>query len=194
MKKIFTILLVLISIHSFSQSTTLVISQVYGGGGNASAPFNADFVELHNISGSAQSTSGLSMQYASAAAAGTWTGVFALPAASIPAGGYYLIRMSTTGATGAALPTPDAAPSAGNEIAMSATNGRVALVNGITALSGCPTASVIDLVGFGSSICFEGAATAVLSNTTAAIRNTNGCTETNNNSTDFYSSCSCTTK
>lgn len=185
MKKIFTILLVLISIHSFSQSTTLVISQVYGGGGNASAPFNADFVELHNISGSAQSTSGLSMQYASAAAAGTWTGVFALPAASIPAGGYYLIRMSTTGATGAALPTPDAAPSAGNEIAMSATNGRVALVNGITALSGCPTASVIDLVGFGSSICFEGAATAVLSNTTAAIRNTNGCTETNNNSTDF---------
>ena len=185
MKKIFTFLLIIISIQSFSQSTTLVISQVYGGGGNAGAPFNADFLELHNISGTAQSTSGLSVQYASSGNTGAWTGVFALPATSVPTGGYYLIRMSTTGAIGAALPTPDAAPSAGNEIAMSATNGRVALVNGITVLSGCPTASVIDLVGFGSSICFEGAATAVLSNTTAAIRNTNGCTETNNNSTDF---------
>ena len=185
MKKIFTILLVLISIQSFSQSTTLVISQVYGGGGNAGAPFNADFLELHNISGVAQSTSGLSVQYASATTTGAWTGVFALPAASIPAGGYYLIRMSTIGAIGAALPTPDAAPSAGNEIAMSATNGRVALVNGITPLSACPTASVIDLVGFGSSICFETLATPVLSNTTAALRNNNGCTDTDNNSLDF---------
>ncbi len=175
----------LVSMQSFSQSTTLVISQVYGGGGNAGAPFNADFLELHNISGVAQSTSGFSVQYASATNTGTWTGVFALPAASIPAGGYYLIRMSTIGATGAALPTPDAAPSAGNEIAMSATNGRVALVNVITALSGCPTASVIDLVGFGTSICFETLATPALSNTTAALRNNNGCAETNNNSLDF---------
>ncbi len=185
MKKIFTLLFILSSFFSFSQSTTLVISQVFGGGGNAGAPYNADYLELHNVSGVAQSTSGFSVQYASSANAGTWTGVFALPAASIPAGGYYLVRMSTIGAVGAALPTPDAAPSAGNEIAMSATNGRVALVNNITALSGCPTAGVIDLVGFGTSICFENTATAALSNTTAAIRNSNGCTDTDNNSLDF---------
>ena len=185
MKKIFTFLLIIISIQSFSQSTTLVISQVYGGGGNAGAPFNADFVELHNISGAAQSTSGLSMQYASAGNTGMWTGVFALPTASIPAGGYYLIRMSTIGTVGAALPATDAAPAAGNEIAVSATSGRVALVNGTTALSACPTAGVIDLVGFGTSNCFENTATAALSNTTAALRNTNGCTETNNNQADF---------
>ena len=135
MKKIFTFLLVIISIQSFSQSTTLVISQVFGGGGNAGAPYNADFVELHNVSGSAKSTAGLSIQYASATTTGTWTGVFALPTASIPAGGYYLIRMSTIGTVGVALPAPDAAPAAGNEIAMSATAGRVALVNGVTALS-----------------------------------------------------------
>ena len=185
MKKIFTLLFVLCSLYSFSQSTTLVISQVYGGGGNAGAPYNADYLELHNVSGVTQSTTGFSVQYASAATAGTWTGVFALPAASIPAGGYYLIRMSTIGAVGAALPTPDAAPSAGNEIAMSATNGRVALVNNTTALSACPTAGVIDLVGFGTSICFENTATAALSNTTAALRNSNGCTDTDNNSLDF---------
>ena len=185
MKKIITLLFVLISLQSFSQSTTLVISQVYGGGGNASAPFNADFLELHNISATAQSTAGLSVQYASSGATGTWTGVFALPTASIPAGGYYLIRLSATGATGAALPTPDAAPAVGSEIAMSATNGRVALVTGTTALSGCPTTNVIDLVGFGSSVCWETAATPVLSNTTAALRNNNGCTDTNNNLADF---------
>lgn len=186
MKKIFTLLALVLSAQVFSQSTTLVISQVYGGGGNSGAPFNADFLELHNVSAVAQSTAGLSVQYASSGATGTWTGVFALPTASIPAGGYYLIRMSAAGATGVALPTPDAAPAVGSEIAMSATNGRVALVNGTTALSGCPTAGVIDLVGFGSSICFEGAAaTAVLSNTTAAIRNNNGCTDTNQNGSDF---------
>lgn len=185
MKKIFTILLTLISLFSFSQSTTLVISQVYGGGGNSGAPFNADFVELHNVSAVSQSTSGFSVQYASSGATGIWSGVFALPTANIPAGGYFLIRMSTIGANGVALPTPDAAPSAGNEIAMSSTNGRVALVNGVTALTGCPTTNVIDLVGFGTSVCFETAATPALSNTTAALRNNNGCTDTNNNGADF---------
>ncbi|MEO6489490.1 MAG: T9SS type A sorting domain-containing protein [Ferruginibacter sp.] len=185
MKKIFTILFILFSYISFSQSTTLVISQAYGGGGNTGAPLNADFVELHNISGTSQSTAGLSIQYASATNAGTWTGVYALPTASIPAGGYYLIRMSTVGATGSALPTPDATTPTGMEIAMSGTNGKVALVNGIIALPGCPNAGIVDLVGYGTANCNETVATAALSNTTGALRNNNGCTETNNNSTDF---------
>ena len=170
---------------SFSQSTTLVISQAFGGGGNAGAPYNADFVELHNVSGAAQSLSGLSIQYASATSTGTWTGVFALPAASIPAGGYYLIRMSTVGTTGVALPTPDATTPTGSEIAMSGTNGKVALVNGIVALSGCPATGIIDKLGYGTANCSEGTATAALSNITGALRNNNGCTDTDNNAADF---------
>lgn len=185
MKKIITILLVLSSFISFSQSTTLVISQAYGGGGNTGAPYTADFVELHNISGVSQSTAGLSVQYSSATATGAWSGVFALPAASIPAGGYYLIRMSTVGATGVALPTPDATTLTGAEIAMSGTNGKIALVNGITALTGCPATGIVDLVGYGTANCSETAATAAWSNTTGGLRNNNGCTETNNNLTDF---------
>ncbi|HEX2684573.1 MAG TPA: lamin tail domain-containing protein, partial [Ferruginibacter sp.] len=127
MKKIITILLVLVSLQSFSQSTTLVISQVYGAGGNAGALYNADYVELHNISGVSQSLSGFSIQYGSATGS-TFTGISNLPAVSIPAGGYYLIQMSTVGATGSPLPTPDnvASPS----IAMAAGAGKVALVNG----------------------------------------------------------------
>ncbi|MFT3908614.1 MAG: lamin tail domain-containing protein [Ferruginibacter sp.] len=185
MRKIFTLLLVLCSLFSFSQSTTLVISQVYGAGGNTGASLNADYVELHNISSTAQSTAGFSIQYSSATNTGTWTGVSPLPAASIPAGGYYLIQTGGAGANGSPLPTADYL--ANPTIALSGTNGKVALVNGTTALSGCPTpGSVIDLVGYGSANCFEGGtATAVLTVTTAATRKNNGCTETDNNGSDF---------
>lgn len=184
MKKIFTLLLVLTSLFSFSQSTTLVISQFYGAGGNTGATLNADYVELHNLSAVAQSTAGMSIQYSSATNTGTWTGVSALPTVSIPAGGYYLIQMSSTGANGAALPTPDYVSNP--TIAMSGTNGKVALVNNLTALSGCPAATdVIDLVGYGTANCSETATTPALTTTTAGFRNNNGCTETNNNSTDF---------
>lgn len=185
MKKIFTLLFVLCSMLSYSQSTTIVISQLYGAGGNSGAVYNADYVELHNVSGSAISLSGYTIQYGSSAVAGTWSGVAPLPAASIPAGGYYLIQMSTAGVNGVALPAVDyvASPS----IAMAAANGRVALVNGLTALSGCPTTgSYIDFVGYGTATCFEGSgATPAISVTLAAFRNNNGCTDTDNNTADF---------
>lgn len=185
MKKIFTLLFILFSLVSFSQSTTLVVSQVYGAGGNTGAVLNADYVELHNVSGSPINLSGYTIQYASAAATGTWTGVSPLPAVSVPAGGYFLIQMSTIGANGAALPTVDyvASPS----IAMAAAAGRIALVNGLVALSACPaTGSYVDLVGYGTATCFEGAApTAAISTTLAAFRNNNGCTDTDNNGSDF---------
>src|SRR5205814_578464 len=48
-------------------------------------------------------------------------------------------------------------------------------------------ASIIDFVGFGTTAnCFEGAGpTPAPSNTTAVLRGSGGCTETDNNSTDF---------
>lgn len=183
MKKLFTFLFLLMSLISYSQSTTLVISQVYGAGGNSGAPLNADYVELHNISSVSQSLAGLSIQYASATSTAAWSGVAALPSVSIPPGGYFLIQMSSTGTNGAALPAVDhpASPT----IAMSATSGKVALVQGTTALSGCPTANVIDKVGYGTSNCSETTAAAVLSVTEAGFRNNNGCTDTDNNQADF---------
>jgi hypothetical protein len=95
--------------------------------------------------------------------------------------------MSTVGASGSNLPTADyvASPS----IAMAGGAGRVALVNGVTALVGCPAAgSYIDLVGYGTgTVCYEGPTgpTGTLSTTLAAFRNNNGCTDTNNNASDF---------
>ncbi len=77
-------------------------------------------------------------------------------------------------------------PDATGTIGLSGTNGKVALVNNATALTGaCPT-GMVDLVGYGSANCYEGtAATPALSNTTAAIRKSDGAQDTNDNSADF---------
>jgi uncharacterized protein len=159
----------------------VVISQVYGGGGNSGAPLRSDFIELHNTTAQEVSVAGWSVQYASAAGT-SWqrtelTG-------SIPAGGYYLVKQADGGnAAAPALPDPDAT----GTIAMSGSAGKVALVANATALSGaCPTGNV-DFVGFGSTAsCAEGSApTANLTNTTAALRADGGCTDTDNNAADF---------
>ncbi len=160
-------------------ASDVVISQVYGGGGNSGATLTNDFIELFNRGTVPVSLTGWSVQYASATGS-TWQ-VTPLSGTIAP-GQYYLVQQ----AAGAGGTTPLPAPDATGSIAMAATNGKVALVNSTSALSGtCPTA--VDFVGFGSTAnCFEGAGpTATLNNTTAAIRVLNGCTDTDNNSADF---------
>ena len=159
----------------------LVISQVYGGGGNSGATLKNDFIELFNAGSTAVNVSGWSVQYASST--GTTWQVTALTNVTIQPGQYYLVQQAQGAGGTVNLPAPDAT----GTIAMSATNGKVALVNVTTALSGaCPaSAAIVDLVGFGSANCSETAPAPVLSNTTAALRAGNGCTDTDNNSADF---------
>ena len=45
---------------------SVVISEVYGGGGNAGATYTNDFIELYNRTANAISLAGWSVQYASA--------------------------------------------------------------------------------------------------------------------------------
>lgn len=163
----------------------VVISQAYGGGGNSGAPFNADYVELFNRGTTTASVAGWSVQYASSTGT-SWSKVD-ITSGSIPAGGYFLVKLSGTGVNGSPLPTPDIDSTL---ITASGTNGKLALLNTTTAIASgtsCPTgATIVDFVGYGTSNCFEGAAaTGVLSNTTAAIRAGSGCTDTNNNGADF---------
>ncbi len=166
-------------------SSSLVIAEIYGAGGNSGATYNADYVVLFNRGTASQSINGWSIQYASATGS-SWAKQN-LPAVSIPAGGCYLIQISDTGANGAALPTPDATVSP--QIAMSATAGKVALVNSTTALSGtCPSgSSIVDFVGYGTTAnCYEGTSYAPApSTTTSDQRGSNGCTDTDVNSSDF---------
>ncbi|MGC4118188.1 MAG: lamin tail domain-containing protein [Myxococcales bacterium] len=156
----------------------VVISQIFGGGGSSGSVPKNDYIELHNRSAAPVSLAGWSVQYGSATGS-TWQ--VTLLTGSIPANGYYLVQESN-GASGTAMPTPDASGS----IAMSATAGKVALAHGTAALTGaCPSAA--DLVGFGSTAnCYEGSgSTTAPTSSTAVYRGTNGCTDSGSNASDF---------
>ncbi len=161
-------------------STSLVISQVYGGGGNSGATYTNDFIEIYNLGGSSVSLAGWSVQYASAT--GTSWQVTPL-SGSIAAGTFYLVQEAAGAGGTTPLPTPEAI----GTIAMAAASGKVALVSSTTPLSGaCPvSAAIVDFVGYGSANCSETAPTALLSNTTAALRDGNGSVDTNHNLNDF---------
>ena len=182
--------LLLSTLSAFGQ-TRLVISQMYGGGGNTGAPFTYDFLELFNPTGSAINITGYSIQYVNAT--GTAWNAVALPSATVAPGHYYLIQAAAgTTVTGINLPvTPDFITgngSTGNPLNFSATAGKIAIVNNTTPLTtACPLGStVVAFIGFGPTAnCFEGAGPAPApTNTTADIR-TNPTVDNVNNATDF---------
>ena len=155
----------------------IVISQIYGGGGNSGATLKNDFIELFNRGSQSVSLAGWSVQYASAA--GTTWQVTNLTG-SIPGGGYYLVQEAQGSGGTQNLPTADAT---GN-IPMSATAGKVAVVASTKALSGaCPVMLAVDLVGFGTGSCDTAAPT--LTNANSALRNNGGCANTGVASADF---------
>ncbi|MFD0826992.1 lamin tail domain-containing protein [Neobacillus sp. M.A.Huq-85] len=172
----------------------VVISQVFGGGGNGSgstaAPYNKDFIELYNPTDQDVDLTNWSVQYASSGGT-SWQ---ATPlAGTIKSHGYYLISEGG-GTSGADLPTPDA----GGAIPMSATSGKVALFKDkTTGASGAKPAEAIDFVGFGAATAFEGTgATGGPSNTASAQRRPYANTDpapgkgnawdTDDNKADFY--------
>ena len=164
------------------QENRVVISQIFGGGGNSGAPYRNDFIEIFNAGNTPVNLAGWSIQYASATAS-TWS-MTPLNPVTLSPGQYYLIQQAG-GNNGAQLPTPDTT----GTIAMAAASGKVALVKSTTALKGaCPSdANIVDVVGYGSTAsCFRGSGPAPpASNTNAATRKTNGCTDTRNNASDF---------
>ena len=152
-------------------STSVVISQVYGGGGNSGATYKNDFIELFNLGSADVDLTGWSVQYGSATGA-TWSSKTIL-SGMIQPGKYFLVQEAAGAGGTVDLPTPNAIGS----IAMSGSTAKVALVSSSTTLgTTCPTGGdVVDVVGYGPTAnCFEGAPTSVLSNTTAALRLSNG--------------------
>ena len=178
------ILMFVLASVGWGQVSHLVISQVYGGGGNSGSTYKNDFIEIFNPTGSNISVTGWSVQYASATGT-TWqvTNI----SGTVNAYSYYLVQEAAgTGGT-TYLPTPDAT----GTIAMSSTAGKIALVNNQTALSGqIPNGTgptIVDFVGFGTTAYgFEGSGpTPAPSNTTCILRLNGGCVDNNQNSTDF---------
>ena len=172
-------------------SSTVVISQVFGGGGNSGAPYQNDFVELFNRGSTAVSLDGWSVQYASATGNGTFASnpVTALSGTLQP-GQYYLVQMASGGGDGTSLPTPDAV----GRVSMSATGAKVILVNTTSGLA-CNGGSVpctpdhldkiVDLVGWGDANFFEGTCGPETGRTAVVLRRVDGHRETDDNGADF---------
>ncbi|MFF2019142.1 5'-nucleotidase C-terminal domain-containing protein [Paenibacillus sp. NPDC058177] len=159
-------------------NNAVVISQVYGGGGNGGAPYKNDFIELYNPTNSSVDLSGWKVRYASL------TGAFSNTTelkGTIPANGYYLIQEAAGTNNAASLPIPDII----GEIAMSGTGGKVDLVNG--------SGERLDLISYGPTASdFEGKPAPALTNSTSAIRKAhtlgpvdNRGLDTDNNLNDF---------
>ncbi len=165
-------------------TANVVISQLYGGGGNAGAHFTHDFIEIFNRGTTTVNLSGWSIQYLGATSTGTWS-VTSLSGLIRP-GQYYLVQENSAGANGVALPAPDAIGS----ISMAAGAGKVALLSSTAPLSGgCPSgATITDQLGYGNSAtCFEGAGpTPAPSATRADVRRGGGCVDSNDNAADFF--------
>jgi predicted extracellular nuclease len=166
---------------ALAASPSVVITEVYGGGGNSGAPYTNDFVELTNISGSPVDLTGWSIQYASAAGT-SWSNKILLTG-SIAPGAVYLAQ-GAGGTNGQPMPTPDATGS----VNMSATSGKVALVSSTTSLScatGCATAAgVVDFVGYGAANDAETSPAPGTSNTTSATRK-DPTKDADNNASEF---------
>ncbi|MHA2855711.1 5'-nucleotidase C-terminal domain-containing protein [Paenibacillus lautus] len=154
----------------------VVISQVYGGGGNSGAVYTHDFIELFNPTSSPVDLTSWKVRYASAT--GNFNNETSLTGTIKPYA-YYLIQQQSNGSVGGSLPTADAA----GALNLSGSNGKVELVNA--------AGDRIDLIGYGNATLSEKSPTAALSNSTAAIRkeltvgqNDRG-RDTDNNVADF---------
>ncbi len=164
----------------------VVISQLYGGGGNSGATFTHDYVELYNPTGVTFNLAGWSLQYASAAGT-SWTNKQPLGGTIAP-GEYFFVSLASGGVNGSPLPV---SANITGDINMSATTGKIALVSNSVNLTGsCPNGvdpDIVDFLGYGSSAsCFEGANRAPApSNTSAVFRKLNGAQDTNQNGDDF---------
>ena len=170
----------------------IVISQFYGGGGNSGATYTNDFIELFNRGSTPVDLSAWSLQYgATTGNLGPNSAQITPLSGSIAAGQYVLVQeaQGAGGTTALIADITDTTP-----IAMSATGGKVALVNSTTGLNCGATATpcgsaalaqIIDFVGYDGANMSETSPTPTLSNTTGALRNGSGCVDTNSNASDF---------
>jgi uncharacterized protein len=172
-----------------SGSGSIVVAEVYAAGGNSGAAYANDYVELFNRGVGAVAVDGWTLQYASSAST-SWQSTPL--SGSIPAGGRYLVQLASGGANGAVLPAADATGTSN----LAVTGGKVAVVDDATALScgasagSCSAAPDLqDLVGYGSAADYEGSGAAPAGSATNALTRANGgCSDTDDNATDFASS------
>ena len=191
--------LLLFSSPLMAQSTAdsnIRISQIYTRGGEAGATFQNDYVELFNrgnvdvdISGWSLNISNFSgippnIQYSA-----TNIRIVSSTGLIIRPGSHLLIKFGGSGSSGQAIATTDLNL---NPFPLSETGGQIVLLAKDKTLpfSYCPAAPdltgvVVDYVGYGIAICYEGTVTLAPPPDQALTRIGGGCTDNNDNLADF---------
>jgi predicted extracellular nuclease len=175
-----------LAVPAMAASPDLVISQLYGAGGNANTTFfTHDYIEIFNRGSAAVTAEGWSLQYGSATSTGAWSGKSALPTFTIEPGQYILIQQQSGGTGQPSLPNPVIVPQ--SSFNMSGTTGKVALVRDTVTLSGATPSgdNIADLVGFGTANGAEGTRAPAMSAALALFRANGGCADSDDNSVDF---------
>jgi predicted extracellular nuclease len=173
-----------LSASAMAASPNLVISQIYGAGGNTGSVLKNDYIEIFNRGATPFTATGWSLQYASATGS-SWTKA-SLPEFTLAPGQYVLVQGGTGTSNPPALPSPIIVTT--TVLQMSGTVGKLALVSNDVALTGTNPSSgaIVDFLGFGATANFsETAPSAPASTTLALFRGQGGCTDTDNNAGDF---------
>ena len=200
MKKIFTLLsFVALGISANAQ---IVINEVYGGGGATSGTpsYKNDFVELINIGSTAASLTGATLQYSASGATSTFNSYVTLPNLTLQPSQIFLVELVQVASGSNVILGPDLPIAAdfvattntsfnngttyNGGLAMSGTNGRIALASNGDRVVNTSSTNVLDFVGWGTSTIYEGTGAApALSTILSAQRK--GLVDTNDNAADF---------
>jgi len=160
-------------------NTPIIIYEVYGGGGNANAIYNSDYVVLYNTTNQDIDLSEYSLQYSSYN--NNNYSVLKL-SGIIYNNSYYLIKLaSTNNPVGNNLPIE---PSFVGNTNLAQDRGKIALVKSLSAISSINDPNVVDFIGYGSATTeFEKQPTSNLSSTLSAKRTS--FIDNNHNKNDF---------
>jgi hypothetical protein len=180
-------------------SPNLVISQIYTRGGESGASYQNDFVELFNRSTTAVNLNNYTLQVTldnGAIPTSLSLRIFSSNGFVIQPGRYFLFRFKGDAAgDGQPLPTPDfdlnilPGPVPAN---LHPASGTIVLLAPDGSSQGCANSAqatgVVDFVGYGGSICYEGPAgpAPLPTLTQAAQRELGGCADNNVNALDFH--------
>lgn len=181
MKKIFTILFVASSFFCEAQSKTIVISEVYGGGGTIISSYKNDYIQLFNFSSSPVDLSGYTLQIAPAAGS-SWSVVNL--SGIIPANHWFLLKGKGSGSSGADLPVADFT----GDFDITTESGKIALVSSGSALStGCAETgeNVIDFIGYGKDVDCSETSPGPAHTVVLATSRINFAADANDNGSDF---------
>ncbi|TBN58056.1 ExeM/NucH family extracellular endonuclease [Glaciihabitans arcticus] len=162
--------------------TGLVINEAFNNGGSGGSAYPR-FVELFNPTGSDINLTGKSLQYRAPATTTAPSNIFPLTGI-VKAGGYFLVGGAGSATNTSPLPTPDqttafASGGAGGSLFLA--NQTTALPVGTGSLVGNP--AIEDLVGWGTSLTFEG--TVAPAGGLALSQNRAAAADSDVNGTDF---------